>query len=351
MNYLIYIILIFSILIFSLIRINNKTSEKIFSLIFLFVYISFTLYLYYSSINSIDSNNYKISFDQNVYISNKNKNLFYWLMYTVKDFGWSYQVFRLIIGISTLIPIIFLYLKSNTKKEKSILLLCSLIFPFFQNIVALRNTFACLFLFFSFWILLNKTKIRWYIISLLLLQVACFIHNISYIYYIVIFMYFLMRKNSFKTNLVLLLMAIIMIFAVTRIDVIQNFFIDSIGEKALMYFEISESIGLGFIFVSFLHLLLVFFIYYLSEKNYNKDNNIIDSNINLLNLALIIVIPFYSINALFFRLFRNTIVFSYFSVSKSKNNGIIIGLFYIMLIFLMGFDASGIDSIKSIMNY
>jgi len=348
----ILILLTLSIVSFADVKLGKINITRSLNKILLIVAVAFTLYLYYWSINAIDSANYQASFGHVGTLRFTTDIFYFGFVAIIKRIGGNYQVLRLFIGVFYLFPILWI---ANRKKDNinlPLFLLLSLLFPFFQNMVALKNTMAATIIVFAFWIYFNSKKLLAVGTTYALLLVASLFHDSAIIYVLIFSLMLLMRKIAdLRRSYCLLFGVVVIMVVVIRSGIASNLLSRMAGETNQSYISRIGDISYGFLIITMLQL-LVFAFFYKEVRNQEIENgpNELNNSIMLLLYSTIILIPLYSINVLFFRLFRNIMVFGYLICSnKNSRNRRSVLFLVLLLIILMLYDANGIGTIQSIL--
>ncbi|MCD8052477.1 MAG: EpsG family protein [Lachnospiraceae bacterium] len=365
MDFYIYFGLLFFITVIALcsFKIGNCCIDGVLTNISVLLFAIFSIYIFYTSVNAIDSVNYETKFEYINTLSVSVDYLFTAFIKFVKKFTDDYQIFRGIIGCIYLVPI-FLILKREKKSDFNIplfLMLC-LIFPFFQNIVALRYTMASAIAVSAMYLYLKSNQSRKAAAGVVVaILVSSMIHDVTIIYLIIFALFLLYKRISDKTIMTFSLMGLdVVLIILLRTDVLSGLLNSLIGDTNTFYLGIMESAGIGFVISIFLHVCFVLLIQTAIQRNNNGENNIdesdylaksIDEDIMLLNYCSFILIPMYAVNVLSFRLFRGMLVLDFLEVSKcynEKNKDIALFEIIILEVICMLFDANGIESIISV---
>lgn len=356
-------------------RVGSHNIGKTQSSICVLLFSIFTLYIYYSSVNAIDSVNYRTRFEYVDSIAISVDYFFTLFIKFIKSFTKNYQVFRVIIGCFYLFPILFIVLKDKNEFDIPLFLLLCLIFPFFQSIVSLRFTMASSIIELSLYLFLksNQTK-KDIMIVIINILISSMIHDTSIIY-LLIFILFLISKKIKDKNIILLFIMILnfALIILLRSNMISSFVKSLVGETNAFYLVIMESARLGFIITILLHVAYVLFLHLIVKKksfNYSFDSinfndfkslenksmfnqfSNISRDIMLINICSLVLIPLYSINVLSFRLFRGLLLLNFFVISKyyyrNKKDLVLFGIIVLGIICML-FDANGLGSIISIL--
>lgn len=352
-------------------RIGEYSIDRALSFICIISFSVLSVYFYYTSVNAIDSVNYEIKFEYIDSLTASEDYLFTFFIKLVKRFTKDYQMFRGIIGCIYLFPI-FLILKKEKKNELNVplfLMLC-LLFPFFQSIVALRYTMASAVSVSALYLYLKSDQTKKAVIgTTFAIFISSMIHDANIIYLIIFILFLIYKKIKDKNIMIFSLLAFdVVLILLLRFGWISGIINSLIGDTNTFYLEIMETAGLGFIISIFLHVAFVFLLriaiqrklhvysydddYYFAndEQGYIEAEGI-DQDIMLMNYCSLILIPFYSINVLSFRLFRGMLILDFLEISKcytKKNKDYVIIGIIILEVICMLFDANGLESIISI---
>lgn len=352
-------------------RIGEYSIDRALSFICIISFSVLSVYFYYTSVNAIDSVNYEIKFEYIDSLTASEDYLFTFFIKLVKRFTKDYQMFRGIIGCIYLFPI-FLILKKEKKNELNVplfLMLC-LLFPFFQSIVALRYTMASAVSVSALYLYLKSDQTKKAVIgTTFAIFISSMIHDANIIYLIIFILFLIYKKIKDKNIMIFSLLAFdVVLILLLRFGWISGIINSLIGDTNTFYLEIMETAGLGFIISIFFHVAFVFLLriaiqrklhvysydddYYFAndEQGYIEAEGI-DQDIMLMNYCSLILIPFYSINVLSFRLFRGMLILDFLEISKcytKKNKDYVIIGIIILEVICMLFDANGLESIISI---
>lgn len=317
------------------------------------LFLLFTVYIYFSSVNAIDSSNYQTRFEYADSLSVSVDFLFVYFIRTVRYFTLDYQIFRAVIGCFFLMPILLILAREKEMNKPLFLLLC-LLFPFFQSIVALRFTLSSAIVSIALYLYLKSNQTRTgKILTMAALLLASLIHDTCILYFIlfVVFLVFKKISNAFYMMVSLLLIDIFLIIGL-RIGILSNLVNSLVGESNTFYLGIMETAGIGFLISIFLHLAFVFLLFRTVEKE-NEDDvwSELERDVLLLNYCSVIFIPIYAVNVLSFRLFRGLLIFDFLVFCKhylNKKKDIALFSLIGLEVACMLFDASGIESFISI---
>jgi hypothetical protein len=309
-------------------RINTKILNVIFFII---------LWILFGFNNSNpDYLNYQRRYDN--YLLNPEPG-FRFIIKVFNDMGFNFQEFLLIISFISL----FLIIKSikNYTNKTYLVLFLYFVFPFFIDVVQIRNFLSMVIVFYSFKYLLSYKTID-LAKYILLVILASTIHYSALFYLIFVIIQFVsLEKIILITILFVLLFSF---FSYTNILYnIMDVFFDS--SKVLNWF--SYRTNFGFIIPIFLQIISLFPLIYIFNKSVNKGflklsgNNIKKNKITLINnilkinfLALILFI-FYIYNTTFFRLYRNILLLNYSVIIYFSSNYINIKIKRFIFLFLV----------------
>ena len=352
-----YVLLVFILVLlsFSGLRLGKIDAKPALTSLSVFIGVVFTLYLYYASIMAIDSTNYQASFGYIGSIKFTYDILYFAFAKIIKDFGGDYQLLRLCVGVVSMIPVLILIKTERENMNVPLFFLCSLLFPYFQNMVALKNTIAGALAVVAFLIYFKWRKGIIKIVFVYALLFAASLFHDTAIIYIVLFTLMLIMKRiaDIRRSYWLLFGVGVVMIIIIRTGIATKILNKMVGETNLSYTARLGSVGYGFLIITTIQ--LVFF--YITHRTI-RDAEVINgrsemnSDIMLLFYSSIILIPLYSINILFFRIFRNIMVFGYlvcacnFNISRQTRTrawGLLI-----VLIVLMLYDANGIGTLQSI---
>lgn len=309
------------------------------------------IFLFCNSTKAIDSINYEFTFNNSMYITDR---LFFLFTSFIKNSFDDYRVYRGIIGIISMLPIIYISLKEGNSKCLCFVLAMFMLFPMFQNIVALRNSLAAVIIIFAFYYLLkNDATLGNFIVITSFIIIAAQIHSNMYLYLPILLVYYLIMKTKIKYIYIMIFSFIISL--VIRTNFILNIINLLIPVTKQTYIISMNDIGYGFI-LTIIWQLAYFIILKSSMKKLNVSHcaNKFDNNIYNFNKALLCIIPLYMINVLFFRIVRNVLIFTYILVYKSNvacslNKRKEMSLLFILNILLLFVEASGYASLISIL--
>jgi len=288
------------------------------------------LYIYYQSVESIDSLGYynEFLYAEDWLKSNKADHLSFYLMILIKKLGGDYQIYRLIVGIFYFIPMIII-LKGKFKNtfDNFFFTFLTLIYPFLLSIVTLRNTIASSVVIMSYYYFFrSKKKIINIAITIIGIIMASYFHDSSLIYLLFIMAYLFVNK-VFKNNVALCIKCLCILdfiaICLIKSNVLNNLLYSKITtDTDVMYLDQMKTAGMGFTLLMMFQIFLTIILYkiYYNQKNKNKNNSILklitekNSNemnfelcqdIMYLNIVMLLLMPLYAINCVFFRIYRN----------------------------------------------
>lgn len=315
-----------------------------------------TLFLYYTSIKAIDSSNYQASFTYLGSVDYTTDRLYYAFAKTIKDLGGDYQFLRLCIGIISLIPVLILIKKESGRMNVPLFFLFSMVFPYFQNMVSLRNTIASTVVVIAFLIyFMHNKKMIATVLTYVLLFIASLFHDTSIVYVLLFSLMLIMKRIShMKRNYWLLFGVAILMIIIIRMGIATTLLNSIVGETNASYIARLDKIGYGFLIITAIQLIFMFIVQRSErEREFIDGADPLNNDVMLLFYSTIILIPLYSINVLFFRLFRNIMIFGYLICAKNywvtkggKNRALVMLL---VLFVLMLYDANGVGTLKSIL--
>jgi hypothetical protein len=337
------------------VRFGEYNLNLVLSNLVIFSFCIFTIYIYYASLNSIDSANYELKFELIDSLTVNADFLFTVFIKFVKLFTDDYQVFRGIIGCIYLVPVLIIIKREGDSFNKPLFLLFALIYPFFQSIVAMRFTMASSIAVSVLYLYLKSDQKKWKCIgTLAALIVSSMIHDTN-ILYVVLFLFFLIYKKIENKQLmtVLLLAFDTLVIFLLRIGIASDFAKILVGETNAYYISIMEGAGIGFLISVFLQLTFLFLIRkVILEKKLEEDYDTFDNDVLILNYCSVIFLPLYAIDVIAFRLFRGLLLLNFLIIAKyykGKTKDITLAGFLTWEVVCMLFEASGIDSIVSIL--
>ena len=343
-------------------RIGNFRLDKFLPKICVMLFIVFTIHIFYSSVNAIDSINYETRFKYVDTLTISEDFLFSYFIKFIKFFIDDYQIFRGLIGCLYLIPIL-LIIRRETRDKLNIplfLLMC-LLYPYFQSIVALRFTMASVIVVSALYLYINSNQNKLKTIATIItIIISSLIHDTSIIYLLVFIMFLVYKKVSDKKIITIFLIlidgGIILSLRNGNISGVVNAII---GEANSFYLKIMETAGVGFLISIFLQAAFLYLFFKISSIEKYKceyaqnvmEQKQVRQDVIILNYCSLIFIPLYTINVITFRLFRGLLILDYLEISKNYKNknkdALLLGILILEVICMM-FDASGIESIISI---
>ncbi|WP_270279976.1 EpsG family protein, partial [Vagococcus bubulae] len=227
--------------------------------------------------------------------------------------------FNLILFIA-LIFCIFLYKYiKRYSVNPSIVLVFYIFFPFFLDIVQIRNSIAMLLILYGVGLLSEKKYLRYVVLVL----IATSFHNTSIFY-----LSFLLVCINNKQNLIRLVLLIVSVSFLFK-DAIINFIVRIIplGSKYIRYLEGSKpSTVVLFIFFFMLNIFIINMmvtgiIKYNENWNYLSESQIqFVEVVYKINIIIFLSFMFISMDVDFFRLYRNIIIMNYILFSNTFYN-------------------------------
>lgn len=334
-------------------KIREKNIDKWTSTGSIIIFSLVTVILYYNSVNAIDSNNYQVRFNYVDSLSNIGDILFVYFIKFVRLFTSNYQIFRGIVGLIYLLPIIYITKHEKYMNVPMYLFLC-LFFPYFQNMVALRHMMASSIAMLVIYMYLNS-KQTWKhgMLTVAALLATALIHDTNFIYVLILGLYVIMKKirNPKSVIFIIFLIGVGLIFSL-RLNFTTGFVKILIGEFDGVYLANFSGDGFGFVIPLFFHLSFILLLNYVVKKKRKEGIcEQYEQDLLLLNYASLIVIFGYSVNVLMFRLFRSILLLDYIIFCKNirgKNNNFLIFTIMVLSVICMLFDASGVKSIISV---
>lgn len=283
------------------------------------IFIIFMWVLFWSNTNNPDFFVYKAIYQNNANFTTQSLELGFILLVKLGNFiGASYHVFLMLITF-----VCFYLIHSTLKKitkELNLVYAMYFIFPFFFDVIQLRNFIVMSILIYSTKYLLNNNKVK-YIIAILIAS-SFQIIAIAYLPFVIINV----RKRFSKSLIRFLAIASIFLSVIILINSKQIPFLTHILEfmnvsKLEIYFNSKTSYG----FLLFWGLqILSYSMMWLTNKLFKKYNlvNIDDGRktnfiqlIYYFNLISFIFLPLFLLNSNFIRLIRNILILNYTSIA------------------------------------
>ena len=329
---MLFLIAIFMI-IFSILNIYSPKKTKLVSLMLLLLILVLFIgnndnpdYLaYLRNYEKIENNSFKEFVFSSGYFG------FDFLQYISYNIGFNYNMFVLLVSL------IGYGLIVNTIRFFSInenyVLLLYFIYPFFFDLIQLKNFLAMSILIYSIKYLLSNKKSDTFR-YIMLIFVASLIHPVSIVY-----LCLLITKFSYKNMIFVFLTILSFLVSIgIRFNFINLAFLESVffADDFLVtkftYFETRVRYGfLVFSFFNLYSLLLIILSIKILEKNNKKNYSHEDYKnskeykfaylMGEVNLFLtIICLPFYFINSNFFRIYRNIFLLNYIAFAITRQN-------------------------------
>lgn len=356
---LLYILIIFILFAISFtdVRFGTYRANPFMTKATIVVGIIYTLYLYYSSINAIDSASYQAHLGLVGSLQFTDDIAYYSFVRLVRDIWNDYKILRLIIGCIFILPFLLIIKIEKERLNHSLFFLLLLMYPYFQNMISLKNTIADSISVLSF-LVYFKFKKKWISIPLtyFILILSAMFHDTAIVYVLLFTLMLIMKRiANLRRNYYLLFGVVFVMILVIRTGSANNFLMRLAGEQNVSYISRIGSVGFGFIIMMLLQIFFFYNVYYfIKQAEIERGANPFYNDIMLLFYSTLILIPLYSINVLFFRLFRNIMIFGYVISSENmnlNNNCRNRAKFMILIaLILMLYDANGIGSIQSILN-
>ena len=329
---MLFLIAIFMI-IFSILNIYSPRKTKLVSLMLLLLILVLFIgnndnpdYLgYLRDYENIENNSFK------EFVFSSGYPGFNFLQFISYNIGFNYNMFVLLVSL------IGYGLIVNTIKFFSInenyVLLLYFIYPFFFDLIQLKNFLAMSILIYSIKYLLSNKKLDTFK-YIILIFLASLIHPVSIIY-----LCLLITKFSYKNKIFVFLTILSFLVSIgIRFNFINLAFLESVffADDFLVtkftYFETRVRYGfLVFSFFNLYSLLLIILSIKILEKNNKKNYSHEDYKnskeykfaylMGEVNLFLtIICLPFYFINSNFFRIYRNIFLLNYIAFAITRQN-------------------------------
>lgn len=350
MSYIVYIILLIHLCFNAVftVKIKNINPTYIIKMNVL-VYILITCYLFYNSIYAYDSISYRYYFET-TYTNYTTDYAFYILTNFISNLTSNYNLYRMIIGIISLVPIL-LIIRRYTINNMYLFLLLNLIYPFLLNFITLKNTIASVLAFFAFYIWINlKNKNLATIFALIIIAISSLFHNTSVLYFFILITFLIIRKIK-KDKILFLMMTS---FFLISVYFIRSGFFDGIlellvGEDNTSYLYRLNEVGYGFIFVLLIQIMYLIILKYYINKKTNEEINNIDKEILSIHYSLFILLPIYSINTLvYFRIASTFMVYLFLIAANGNKSTEKISYILVALQFLAASFSLSIPAINSI---
>jgi len=357
MNYYLYFLLLLIIALTVLFKFKVNTIElsQGISQIEIISFVIFTVYIFGRSVNAIDALNYQTLFEHIGSRTFSADILFVYIIKLVKLFTEDYQVFRAIIGIVYLTPICVMIHREKKRINVPLFLLLCMLFPYFQSIVALRNTMSTAVCVLAIYLYFNsKKKTSAKLTTGILLMIATFIHDTNILYLVLFLLYLLVSKIKNKVSIFCLLLGIdIFLILIMRMGWVNSFLNLIVGRSNIQYIFAMKDARVGFLINVFFQIVFSYFLF-LTVKAIQQDEmgNGVISDILILNYCAAIFIPLYSINVLFFRMYRGILIFNFWAwayrYKYHKKDLLLVGIIVLEIICML-YDANGVGSLVSIL--
>lgn len=314
-------------------------------------------------VEAYDLRNYEDLYDHPENYTNPSLSLgFDILLFTCRDLGMNFLVFKMVCGS---VELLLIYLAFNkTVKYVSFALGLFAIFPFTGTITQIRNSLAAAIVIYSVSVLIRNKK-RAAIKFLIGITIAATIHFSTLFYMCILF--FWKRSINFKKVIIIssigtVLLYIAMLFS-NKLYFIASMFISN--ERVLQWFStINKSNLINIVIPTVEQIIGILMVkkgckickrnltsfleteeltYTISDEAkwvVENDDQAIDS-IYKLNILSLLIIPFYMISPTFFRMYKYILPINYMvltpasfmqNVNKNKTYGFVMNSYAIMVI-------------------
>lgn len=293
-------------------NVDNRTMIKKINIGFILCFL-LMLILYGCNTGNADYNAYKSAFDQNANISN---DIGYNFLVSVFDYlGLSYHVFLFFISLSGALLISSTIIKFSLQPIKVLVLY--MIFPFFFDIVQIRNFMAFSIVIFALRYLSTYSK-RNLIKYCLCILLAFSFHMVSFIYLAFLLVYIKNIKTIYRISIITAVSGSVLFLESYKL-IRTNFIgeaLKKINPKILYYLynHLEERTRLLFIIYILSLCLITYIIYKYFWKHKNDRNSIEIENIVFLTkicIVSLIFIIFVILDPTLFRIYRNVILCYY----------------------------------------
>lgn len=239
-------------------------------------------------------------------------------------FGFSYQQFLII--LSTVFLILLLKFIFYFSKSPALVLLIYIFFPFFLDIVQIRNSLAYIIVLNGIIYLYNKKNISYILIILL----ASLFHTTALFNLIFLLINFVDPKKLLK----IIVPTSIFLYLIKSEVINLMIKILPIGDKYVVYLNGTSILNQLLYLILILGNFIIVYYTFLKVKKLGINNKIDTNIIKLASFSLsasilvIMILPLLSFDADFFRLFRNLILIfiinfcNYLSIKKYIKNEI-----------------------------
>ena len=269
---------------------------------------------------------------------------FYWLLMKLsKDCGLSFFQFR---AVCYLFSIILLNISiSKFVKNKFIVYLLCLIYPFFIDIIQTRNFMAMSLLTYGITCLTNIRNKYSKIYFTLVIVLAAGIQAVSYFYFALLIVDNKPRKHNYMT-----LLGLVMFFTFGCVlpfqDIIITLLSKHINDYRITYLDYKTNFGFYlFVMLNFGHSILMIWAVKLLRTTKIYCDKKFFSFINIMTLASIVlfmIVPLYLYTTLFYRIMRNILPLSHvmcymvIKYTKSSFDKMFFILCYVLFITFVG---------------
>lgn len=243
-------------------------------------------------------------------------NGYYFLSILAKNLGLNFIEFNgILAAISTiLIYYVILKLSNNICIAMSLFML----YPLVSSVIQKRWYLAMGIIVLACYLLLevNNKKIAtiWYII---LIALACQFHTAAVYFFTLIIFYWI--PDKFKNFVEIFGLFFLSLFRNQLSVILQSTDNKSLAGKSEFYFETLASNNLWhYLFWLIWHLLFVLLIIYLLKDSKVREvlGDKYSNYLKILNMWSLLIIPLYSFDPVFSRLFRVVILFNYIAISN-----------------------------------
>lgn len=330
-----------------LIKNRNKINKKEMIFVLIFIYLLFLMWTFYTfSYDNADYQSYKTSYENSMNITDeKPQDLgFYYLSVFFRTIGFSYNGF---LGVISFICIVLLGLTINRySRARNFTLILYIIFPFFFDVVQVRNFFAASLIIYSIRFLEEKSK-KNILLFMIFIGTAFLFHTIALVYLL-----FLLVFIQNKKKMIFLVSSISIfssVFLLSSIQLLRNstfaLFLMRINPRILWYLSDNLNFSTRILFV--IYIITILFLSSISYKRIalsnesilaNKmpliEDDFIKKNDFLYKLAIIsvIFIVFVILDPTLFRTFRNILLIHYMIYSNLRSSYKFDNTFYFIFI-------------------
>lgn len=301
---------------------------KKYNRIIIILTVIFIVLLFSGSYNNPDYlvylNEYSNDYKNNLFFSNKEYG-FYYITRFFYLLGFSYNQFLVVLTI-VCFALITTTVRTFIKNNSSLFFVLYIIYPFFLDIVQIRNFIVMSILIYASHFLLNndlKGKAKF----LLCIIIASSFQLIAILYLPLLFATQIKNRKVQKILFAIFLSFLILVsFNNSFIDYISNFIIKySNIEK--MEFIFSKRVNFGFLIPFLLQIFISIFLT-ISKKIIDNGTNFEDNSLEIqyfnliyaVNIISYLYIPFYMISSNFIRILRNLIPLYYIALIIGYEN-------------------------------